>query len=108
VNLPDANAFNARVEQLFVENASLTGQAEIKLLQILAQSGHRVFRDLGRFTADNFRVAGVRDCVVDCIGDVPCDADREPPDEGKSNLQRMVNSLLISRDQETCGLPQRF
>ena len=39
VNLPDANAFNARVEQLFVENASLTGQAEIKLLEILAQSG---------------------------------------------------------------------
>ena len=38
MNLPDANAFNARVEQLFVENASLTGQAEIKLLEILAQS----------------------------------------------------------------------
>ena len=39
LNLPDANAFNARVEQLFVENASLTGQSEIKLLEILAQSG---------------------------------------------------------------------
>lgn len=39
MNLPDANAFNARVEQLFVENASLTNQAEIKLLEILAQSG---------------------------------------------------------------------
>lgn len=39
LNLPDANAFNARVEQLFVENANLTGQAEIKLLEILAQSG---------------------------------------------------------------------
>ncbi|MFC4214399.1 winged helix-turn-helix domain-containing protein [Pseudophaeobacter arcticus] len=36
--LPDANAFNARVEQLFVEN-DLTAQAEIKLLEILAQSG---------------------------------------------------------------------
>ncbi|MEP4039354.1 hypothetical protein [Pseudophaeobacter sp.] len=36
--LPDANAFNARVEQLFVEN-DLTTQAEIKLLEILAQSG---------------------------------------------------------------------
>ncbi|CUH86696.1 bifunctional uroporphyrinogen-III synthetase/response regulator domain protein [Phaeobacter sp. CECT 5382] len=36
--LPDANAFNARVEQLFVEN-DLTSQAEIKLLEILAQSG---------------------------------------------------------------------
>ncbi len=39
VNLPDANAFNARVEQLFVENADLTSEAEIKLLEILAQSG---------------------------------------------------------------------
>ena len=38
-NLPDANAFNARVEQLFIENADLTAQAEIKLLEILAQSG---------------------------------------------------------------------
>ena len=37
--LPDANAFNARVEQVFVENADLTGQADIKLLEILAQSG---------------------------------------------------------------------
>ena len=39
MNLPDANAFNARVEQLFIENDTLTGNAEIKLLEILAQSG---------------------------------------------------------------------
>ncbi|WP_342078821.1 hypothetical protein [Yoonia sp. SS1-5] len=39
INLPDANAFNMRVEQLFVENDTLTGNAEIKLLEILAQSG---------------------------------------------------------------------
>ncbi|NIY79507.1 hypothetical protein HCZ23_08490 [Celeribacter sp. HF31] len=38
VNLPDANAFNTRVERIFVEN-DLTTQAEIKLLEILAQSG---------------------------------------------------------------------
>ena len=37
--LPDANAFNARVEQLFVNNDNLTSGAEIKLLEILAQSG---------------------------------------------------------------------
>ncbi|KIC40716.1 histidine kinase [Ruegeria sp. ANG-R] len=36
--LPDANAFNARVERLFVE-ADLTSQSEIRLLEILAQSG---------------------------------------------------------------------
>ena len=36
--LPDANAFNARVERLFVET-DLTSQTEIRLLEILAQSG---------------------------------------------------------------------
>ncbi len=39
MNLPDAGAFNARVEQIFVENNDLTNHAEIKLLEILAQSG---------------------------------------------------------------------
>ncbi len=38
LNLPDANAFNARVERLFVE-ADLTTQTDIALLEILAQSG---------------------------------------------------------------------
>ena len=38
VNLPDANAFNAKVERIFVETDLTTG-AEIKLLEILAQSG---------------------------------------------------------------------
>ncbi len=36
--LPDANAFNARVEKLFIES-DLTSPAEITLLEILAQSG---------------------------------------------------------------------
>ena len=39
LSLPDANAFNARVERLFVENDDLREQAQIKLLEILAQSG---------------------------------------------------------------------
>ena len=38
LNLPDANAFNAKVERIFVENDLTTG-GEIKLLEILAQSG---------------------------------------------------------------------
>jgi len=37
--LPDANAFNSRVERIFVENDALTGATEIRLLEILAQSG---------------------------------------------------------------------
>ncbi|GGE54865.1 winged helix-turn-helix domain-containing protein [Actibacterium pelagium] len=39
LNLPDANAFNARVERIFVENDNLTSAAEVTLLEILAQSG---------------------------------------------------------------------
>ncbi len=39
LSLPDANAFNARVEQLFIENDNLQSAAEIQLLEILAQSG---------------------------------------------------------------------
>lgn len=39
VNLPDANAFNERVERIFVENDLIRGTVEIGLLEILAQSG---------------------------------------------------------------------
>ena len=39
INLPDANAFNARVERIFVQNSDLNTQGEVKLLEILAQSG---------------------------------------------------------------------
>ena len=38
-NLPDANAFNARVERIFVENVDLTSAEDIKFLEVLAQSG---------------------------------------------------------------------
>lgn len=50
VTLPDANAFNARVERIFVEN-DLTSEAEIRLLEILAQSG-TAFSD----TLNSYRV----------------------------------------------------
>ena len=39
VSLPDANAFNERVERIFVENDALTTGEQIKLLEVLAQSG---------------------------------------------------------------------
>ncbi|SIS68755.1 winged helix-turn-helix domain-containing protein [Phaeovulum vinaykumarii] len=39
LSLPDANAFNARIERLFIENDALTSAGEIRLLEILAQSG---------------------------------------------------------------------
>ncbi len=45
LTLPDANAFNERVERLFVEEAGITSQGEVRLLEILAQSG-TVFSDV--------------------------------------------------------------
>ena len=39
LNLPDAGAFDARVERIFIENTGLTSPQDIRLLEILAQSG---------------------------------------------------------------------
>ncbi|OWU86049.1 histidine kinase [Oceanicola sp. 22II-s10i] len=50
-NLPDANAFNDRVAQIFAENDALQTQTEVKLLEILAQSG-TAFSE----TLDSYRV----------------------------------------------------
>lgn len=39
MSLPDANVFNDRVERIFAENDALTTTEQIKLLEVLAQSG---------------------------------------------------------------------
>ncbi len=38
-SLPDGGAFNDHVEKLFIDNEDLTSEAELRLLEILAQSG---------------------------------------------------------------------
>jgi len=100
MNLPDANAFNARVEQLFVENASLTGQSEIKLLEILAQSGTAFSETLDSYRfvifvllvfATALLVAAVAFLVM-LIG-----MNRRMGQIERKGIE--VNSLLISRDQ---------
>jgi len=37
--LPDADAFNNRVEQIFVQNDALTNPTQLRLLEVLGQSG---------------------------------------------------------------------
>ncbi|MCF2871364.1 hypothetical protein L0664_09840 [Octadecabacter sp. G9-8] len=100
LNLPDANAFNARVEQLFVENASLTGQAEIKLLEILAQSGTAFSATLDSYRfvifvllvfATALLVAAVAFLVMLIA------MNRRMGQIERKGIE--VNSLLISRDQ---------
>ncbi|ATI40736.1 hypothetical protein CBW24_01065 [Pacificitalea manganoxidans] len=49
LTLPDGNVFNARVERIFVENDSLTAEAEIRLLEILAASGTAFSDVLGSY-----------------------------------------------------------
>jgi len=49
INLPDAGAFNTRVERIFIENDDLTSQAELKLLEILALSGTAFAETLGSY-----------------------------------------------------------
>jgi len=101
MNLPDANAFNARVEQLFVENASLTGQSEIKLLEILAQSGTAFSETLDSYRfvifvllvfATALLIAAVAFLVM-LIG-----MNRRMGQIERKGIE--VNSLLISRDQK--------
>jgi len=101
LNLPDANAFNARVEALFVENASLTGQAEIKLLEILAQSGTAFSETLDSYRfvifvllvfATALLVAAVAFLVMLIA------MNRRMGQIERKGIE--VNSLLISRDQK--------
>lgn len=100
-NLPDANAFNARVERLFVENNDLTAQAEIKLLEILAQSGTAFSETLDSYRfvifvllifATAMLIAAVAFLVM-LLG-----LTRRMGQIERKGIE--VNSLLISRDQK--------
>lgn len=39
-NLPDTDAFNAAIERLILENTNLTSPAELRLIEILSESGN--------------------------------------------------------------------
>ena len=100
VNLPDANAFNSRVEQLFVENASLTGQAEIKLLEILAQSGTAFSATLDSYRFVIFVLLVFATALL--IASVMFLVMLIAMNRRMGKIERKgieVNSLLISRDQ---------
>jgi len=104
VTLPDANAFNVRVEQLFVEN-DLTSQAEIKLLEILAQSG-TAFSDtlvsyrMVIFVLLVFATAMMIAALVFLVMLVTLN--RRMAQIERTGIQ--VNSLLISREEKTVYL----
>lgn len=104
LTLPDANAFNARVERVFVEN-DLTTQAEIKLLEILAQSGTAFSDTLASYRmvifvllvfATAMLIAALVFLVMLVI------LNRRMAQIERTGIQ--VNSLLISREENTVYL----
>jgi DNA-binding winged helix-turn-helix (wHTH) protein len=105
LTLPDANAFNARVERIFVENDGLTGQAEIKLLEILAQSG-TAFGDtltsyrMVIFVLLVFSAAMLVAALVFLVMLVTMN--RRMAQIERSGIE--VNSLIISREENTVYL----
>ncbi|MFG6567075.1 transcriptional regulator [Sulfitobacter sp. 1A13679] len=103
--LPDANVFNARVERIFIENDDLTTQAEIKLLEILAQSGTAFSETLASYRivivvllvfASAMLVAAMVFLFM-LIG-----FNRRMAQIERTGIQ--VNSLLISREENTVYL----
>lgn len=105
INLPDANAFNMRVEQLFVENDNLTSNAEIKLLEILAGSGTAFSDTLSsyRFVIFVLLVFATAMLVAAIAFLVMLVAlTRRMGQIERKGIE--VNSLLISRDQKAVYL----
>ncbi len=105
INLPDANAFNARVEQLFVENDNLTSNAEIKLLEILAGSGTAFSDTLASYRFVIFVLLVFATALL--VAAVAFLVMLIAMNRRMSRIERQgieVNSLTISRDQKAVYL----
>ncbi len=105
LTLPDANAFNMKVEQIFVENDNLTSQAEVKLLEILAQSGTAFSDTLRSYRLVIFvlLVSATAMLVAALVFLVMlATLNRRMAQVERAGIQ--VNSLLISREENTVYL----
>jgi DNA-binding winged helix-turn-helix (wHTH) protein len=105
LSLPDANAFNAKVERIFVENDALTGEGEIKLLEILALSGTAFSETLVSyrmiiFVLMLYATALLVAALVFLV--MLITLNRRMAQIERSGIQ--VSSLLISRDEKTVYL----
>ncbi len=101
LNLPDANAFNDRVERIFVENDNLTSDSEIKLLEILAESGTSFSEVLVSYRQVIsvlliFSTALLIACLVFLVTIISLN--RRMGEIVRSGIQ--VSSLLISREEK--------
>jgi DNA-binding winged helix-turn-helix (wHTH) protein len=105
LTLPEADAFNARVERLFVESDGLTSPAEIRLLEILAQSGTAFSEVLASyrtviFVLLIFATALLVACVVLLVAIVTLN--RRMGEIERSGIQ--VTSLVLSRAENAVAL----
>ncbi|MDT8327776.1 MAG: hypothetical protein RQ750_10385 [Roseovarius sp.] len=105
LSLPDANAFNARVERIFVENDALTARTDIKLLEILALSGTAFSETLTSyrmviFVLLVFATALLVSALVFLV--MLITLNRRMAQIERSGIQ--VSSLLISREEKTVYL----
>ncbi|WP_375687768.1 transcriptional regulator [Pseudooceanicola sp. LIPI14-2-Ac024] len=105
LNLPDANAFNDRVAAIFSENDNLQSQAEVKLLEILAQSGTAFSETLQSyrmviFVLLVFSTALLLAALVFLV--LLITMNRRMAQIERAGIE--VNSLLISRDEKTVYL----
>ena len=103
--LPDAGAFDARVERIFIENEDLTSPAEIKLLEILAQSGTAFSDTLASyrvviFVLLVFATAMMIAALIFLV--LLVSFNRRMAQIERVGIQ--VNSLLISREENTVYL----
>ena len=103
--LPDAGAFDARVERIFIENSDLTSPAEIKLLEILAQSGTAFSDTLASYRVVIlvllvFATAMMIAALVFLL--LLVSFNRRMAQIERVGIQ--VNSLLISREENTVYL----
>ena len=104
-SLPDANAFNSRVEQIFVENDNLTSNAEIKLLEILAGSGTAFSDTLASYRMVIFVLlvfATALLCTALVFLVMLVNLNRRMAQIERAGME--VNSLLISREENTVYL----
>jgi DNA-binding winged helix-turn-helix (wHTH) protein len=101
INLPDANAFNARVERLFVEQ-DFTTQRELRLLEVLAQSFGEVLTSYRTiiFVLLVFATAMMIAAVAFLVMLVALN--RRMGQIERKGIE--VNSLLISRETNTVYL----
>ncbi|TFL18107.1 winged helix-turn-helix domain-containing protein [Jannaschia formosa] len=102
--LPDGNAFNARVERIFVET-NLTSPAEIGLLEVLAQSGTAFGEVLASyrtviFVLLVFATALLIACVVLLVAIVTLN--RRMGEIERSGIQ--VTSLVLARAENAVML----